>query len=205
MIRGVIFDLDDTLIKNSVPFSSINQDIKKFMAAHGVSQGFLDSMGKTLEGIHRLKELDATLGAAAEEELVRLEMERAKSASIPQESLDCLNELKARGIKIGIATRNCRLVAMKLLEPVSSLVDTVVARDDVSHVKPNPEHILTAVRNLGLEAGECVCVGDYIFDVQASRFAGCISVGLGIQGDYTITTLKELPALIDSIRSSRRD
>jgi len=44
-------------------------------------------------------------------------------------------------------------------------------------MKPNPESVLRAVRQLNGRPGECVLVGDSVTDIEAARRAGVRSIG----------------------------
>jgi phosphoglycolate phosphatase len=66
--------------------------------------------------------------------------------------------------------------------------DALLSRDDVSRVKPDPEHLFAALRALGLPDGRspslsprspCIMVGDHWMDIQAGRAAGMGTIGIG--------------------------
>jgi len=50
------------------------------------------------------------------------------------------------------------------------------SREDVTQVKPHPEHLFTAIRGLGVEAPTSLEVGDHPTDVMCGRAAGTLSV-----------------------------
>ncbi len=59
----------------------------------------------------------------------------------------------------------------------------VVTRDDVSHGKPDPDLFLKAAENLNMDIGDCIVVGDSIWDLLAARRARTLGVGL-LTGGY---------------------
>jgi phosphoglycolate phosphatase-like HAD superfamily hydrolase len=80
-------------------------------------------------------------------------------------------------------------------------------RDDLPVMKPRPEGISTALKELGLGKGEVLYVGDSPTDIMASRAAGIriASVATGrydvealrkLGPDYTLGSLSELEGLI---------
>lgn len=59
----------------------------------------------------------------------------------------------------------------------------VVTRDDVSRGKPDPDLFIKAAKNLDIDIGECVVVGDSVWDLLAARRAKALGVGL-LSGGY---------------------
>jgi len=109
-------------------------------------------------------------------------------------SVELINNLIAKGVRIGIASssRNCQLILK--LSKLEHLFETRVD-GEVSIVmglkgKPNPDIFVTAARNLGLEPHECVVVEDAISGVQAGS-RGNFGMVLGIARDIEGGKLKE--------------
>jgi len=111
------------------------------------------------------------------------EILRREGPEVFSSSVELINELKARGVRVGVATssRNCQLVlSLAGLEDLfETQVDGVVSAEDDLKGKPDPDIFVTAAKNLGLEPGECVVVEDAISGVQAGR-AGNFGMTLGI-------------------------
>jgi HAD superfamily hydrolase (TIGR01509 family) len=59
----------------------------------------------------------------------------------------------------------------------------IVTRDQVSHAKPDPDLFLAAAERLGVPIGDCVVVGDSVWDLLAARRARALGVGL-LSGGY---------------------
>jgi HAD superfamily hydrolase (TIGR01509 family) len=59
----------------------------------------------------------------------------------------------------------------------------VVTRDQVDRAKPDPDLFLAAAARLGLAIGDCVVVGDSVWDLLAARRARALGVGL-LSGGY---------------------
>jgi phosphoglycolate phosphatase len=53
-----------------------------------------------------------------------------------------------------------------------------LTRDDVELVKPDPEHLLAALRALEVEPHHALMVGDHPMDVRAGRLAGTRTVAV---------------------------
>ncbi|MFP4005959.1 MAG: HAD family hydrolase [Candidatus Hadarchaeia archaeon] len=80
--------------------------------------------------------------------------------------------------------------------------DVIISSDDVNKNKPDPEPVFRACEVLGVDPGNVVFVGDTDKDVSAGRAAGVVVVGIGIQGDYRIESMEELPAVLSKIEKS---
>ena len=85
---------------------------------------------------------------------------------------ELLARLRERRIAWGIVTNKAtrfteRIVASLKLEP-----DCVACGDTTAHLKPHPDPLLYAARQLKLEPGECCYLGDDLRDMQAAQAAG---------------------------------
>jgi len=58
------------------------------------------------------------------------------------------------------------------------LFDIILAREDISKCKPNPEGILQIARTMETKTTDCVYVGDSPADIAAGRAAGTKTVGV---------------------------
>ncbi|MGH6898773.1 MAG: HAD family hydrolase [Geminicoccaceae bacterium] len=69
----------------------------------------------------------------------------------------------------------------------------VVTRDLVPYAKPDPDLFLEAVRQLGVEVGGAVVVGDSVWDMLAARRARTLGIGL-LSGGYGTDELERAGA-----------
>ena len=108
-------------------------------------------------------------------------------------SVELINELIKRGIRIGIASssRNCQLILQlaKLEHLFETRVDGEVSIELGLKGKPNPDIFIRAAQNLGLEPHECVVVEDAISGVQAGA-RGNFGLVLGIARDIEGSKLR---------------
>lgn len=96
--------------------------------------------------------------------------------------------LKERGYRLALVTS----ASWETVEKARSehdffnLFDTIVARDDVSQTKPDPESLTKALDRLGSEPGTAVMIGDFPLDVEAGKSAGTATIAvLGPNAQYT--------------------
>ncbi|MBI5159008.1 HAD-IA family hydrolase [Candidatus Micrarchaeota archaeon] len=80
---------------------------------------------------------------------------------------------------MGVFTGRPRFEAMVLFEreKIARLFDCIVASEDVSRGKPDPQGLKMVLRKLKLKPSECCYVGDSVDDVRAARRARMVAVG----------------------------
>ncbi len=107
--------------------------------------------------------------------------------------VDEIRRLKQHGKRLGVVTSKLRDGAMRGLR-VSGLDQTfelVVGCDDVTHAKPHPEPVLTAIAKLGVTANETVFVGDSRHDMESGRAAG-VKIAAVLWGPFDRAHLEDL-------------
>lgn len=187
MIRGVLFDLDGTLLDTEPDFTHILNDmlikhgreevegalVRKFVSAGALSvvrQGF------------KLPENDP-MGA----DLLKDFLERY-SVLIPQTKAGLFTDidlvlatLHDNGIPWGIMTNKARRFSEPLLTKFESFATcaTLVCPDDEgSKGKPDPAGLLLACKKMGLPPEGVLYVGDHPRDIEAAKNAGMPGVAI---------------------------
>jgi HAD superfamily hydrolase (TIGR01509 family) len=91
---------------------------------------------------------------------------------------ELLTYLRETGLPAAVATSTGRPAALKHLQQAGFLDSfrAVVARDDVSRGKPDPEVFLTAAQRLGVEPHLCLALEDSHNGVRAAAAAGMMTV-----------------------------
>lgn len=84
-------------------------------------------------------------------------------------------------LKTGVVTSAPRWYADALLSEhfADVRIDTVVTRDDVRRLKPDPEPIKLALQRLGVSPERAVYIGDEPEDMQAAHSARVTFIGAG--------------------------
>ena len=115
---------------------------------------------------------------------------------------ELLAALHGRGLAWGVVTNKQMRFTGPLTRamPLFATASTVVGGDTTPHSKPHPAPLLEAARQLGLQPGQCIYVGDDERDMLAGRAAGMPTVAatygyLGVSAD---TLSWEADARIDS-------
>lgn len=90
-----------------------------------------------------------------------------------------IHELKARGLKIGLASssKNAKTV-IKLLN-IQNEFETIVDGSMIKNSKPDPEIFLLAAKKLNVNPAECLVFEDAAAGVEAAKAAGMKCVGIG--------------------------
>ena len=182
MIRLIIFDLDETIIHNSIPFSEIRKTI-------------MEKIGSSEKPVHLYEFLKAK-GKNYLELLKKEELRRAKN-SYPDRDLGfVIDVLVRRNINIAVLTRNSRKATMIALGKYAEKFDAIITREDFFPPKPAPDAVFYLMEQFSARAEETVVVGDYDYDIEAGRRAGCVTVRIGDgEGDYNINKISEIITL----------
>ena len=189
-VRGVVFDMDGTLIDSPLDFGRIR-------AEAGVPEGrpileFLEgASGDVRERVTKV--------------LLRHEREAARDCTLREGAAELLRVLTERGIKTALLTRNSAESVRTVLDRFGLCFDCWLSREH-AEPKPSPQPVLKIAALLGLEPGELLMVGDYLFDVHAGRAAGSPTAFVknhkGIQppreADVVIEDLLELLDMLPS-------
>ena len=190
-IKGVIFDLDGTLIDSPIPFDTIREQL-------GIPEGDI------LKAVSQLPAPEREEAYRAIDELENTGMEQSTPVSGMRETLEYLN---AHNIPYAIVTRGSRDRCRRLLEKHQVPVDVLVGRED-AEPKPSPEAVLLASGKMGVPPEELLLVGDYVYDIEAGNRAGCRTVLLKRpwkkkfenRADVSIGRLDELITILQDCR-----
>ncbi|MCX4702218.1 HAD family hydrolase [Streptomyces sp. NBC_01352] len=102
-----------------------------------------------------------------------------------------------------VVTSATRRLAEARLDAVGILPKTLIAADDITRGKPDPEPYLLAARELGVDPAHCVVFEDAPAGLQAGRAAGMTTVALTtthqaheLVADLVVRDLSALSALV---------
>jgi phosphoglycolate phosphatase len=183
MIKAVIFDFDGTLTPLTINFSNLRTEVE-ILAQRFAEEHVIRDLSH-LYIIEMIYELEEFLGQAgrefrrmAFEKMAELETETARGKELYPCAREVLKDLRGRGIKVAIVTRNCLGALKNVFPDIDTYVDVVMTRDDVSRVKPHPDHVNAVLAALGVAPEDAVLVGDHPIDIAAGLSVGTKTVGV---------------------------
>ena len=121
-----------------------------------------------------------------------------------------LDELKALGLRLGVATNDTEYLGAQSHGSSSAsadLFDIIIGADSVTRPKPAGDMIHAFAGATGLDPGEIAMVGDNPHDIETAR-AGGAGLAIGVLSgnaahddiahlaDHTIASIAELPQLL---------
>jgi beta-phosphoglucomutase len=201
--RAVLWDLDGTLVDSGELHWFSWRDTLQAEAVPVTHQMFLDTFGQKNDRILRM-----WLGDAATDERIQriadakeIEYRRLVQAHGLQPlpgAREWMDRLHDAGWKQAIASSAPRLnveVMVKVLDLGRDL-DAIVAAEDVTAGKPDPQVFLKAAERLGVPASACIVVEDAAAGVEAARRAGMRCIGVSATGsldaDVFVKSLADL-------------
>ncbi len=182
MYKGIIFDLDGTLLDTSKDIQNTINKCLNDVGLEGVS------MEKTYELIGNGARSLVERALTGHEELIE-EVYANYSECFPNigNSLTCpfpkeeefLAECERRGIKTAIVTNKPQKASDNVISQLfpSFRFTCILGNSNAYPLKPAPDSTLLALEKMGLKKDECLYVGDGETDIQTANAAGlrCIS------------------------------
>jgi N-acetyl-D-muramate 6-phosphate phosphatase len=182
-VRGVLFDLDGTLIDSAPDLAGAANRLR---ADHGLEPLPLETL-RPMVGSGARGMVGVAFGVAPGEprfESLRDAFLAHYEAGLlertqPFEGVDeMLTALEAAGIPWGIVTNKATRFTLPIVAGLNlaQRAAVVVCGDTTPHSKPHPEPLWHAARAMGLAPEGVVYVGDDLRDAQAARAAGMTMV-----------------------------
>lgn len=201
--KAVLFDLDGTLV------DTVEHRISAWEETLGAA-GFPTTRGELapligLDGKRLAREVAALAGRpineARSEEIDRVSgevYERLNHAPRPLPGIGRLiDEIERRQIAWAIATSSRKeQVATSVAALGLAQEPTIVDASHVEHAKPEPDLLLLAARELGVEPGVCWYVGDSTWDMVSAVAAGMIAIGVTAGSAVNVSTLEGAGAAV---------
>lgn len=219
-MRGVVFDLDGTLV-DSLPdvTAALNRAFGAYgypsVAAEHVEPAMGHGARLLVASVISAAVPDTVLDPAALDEVcARYEREYAQepaTLTAPfDDAVQALRSLHQRGIALGICTNKTTDLAGHVLTAVGlrDYITEVVGRDSTPHPKPDPRHLLAVVAGLGLDRGDVVYVGDNPVDVAVADGAGVayrhVAWGVPVPNVQVLRHFADLADMVDAGERRRR-
>jgi HAD superfamily hydrolase (TIGR01509 family) len=215
-IRAVIFDLDGVLADSEPWWNEVDA---KLLAEYGI----------TYHGEYHQNVLGVSYRLAVEfykkafglsvpiEELMRRRGEIAveffaNRVDLFPSTKSVLKELWQRDLRLAVATSSVSASARPFLDrhELTPFFEVIVTGEEVERGKPHPDIYLRAAQKLDVAADACLVIEDSLSGISAAKAAKMRVVAIpdtrfvdphdhGKEADYVLTSLSEIPPLIERV------
>ena len=210
VVRGVLLDIDDTLVDTRAAFRAAVRQVQRRWLPHVDDAGAGDVLARwvtdpggffraytrgecdfSTQRRRRAEDLHTVFGGPALDEASFADWERDydqafRAAWAPcRDTVAFLDALAAAGLPVGAVTNAAGRYQRDKLA-ILGLLDrfgVLVGVDELGRGKPDPDVFTLACRRLGVRPGECAFVGDELdVDARGARDAGMLGIWLDRHG-----------------------
>jgi HAD superfamily hydrolase (TIGR01509 family) len=179
---GFIFDLDGTIIDSTAQYRETWTELLDEFGSGYDPEEFMrratrDNFRILLGDNASPQELEAQTARQAQIGNAKM---RAARVQAHEGILELIAGLKARGVKLAVATAAERTNAEWALQELGlrACFEAAVVDEDVEQGKPAPDVYLEAMRRLGIEPLHCAAIEDSATGVRAAKAAGLRVIGV---------------------------
>jgi HAD superfamily hydrolase (TIGR01509 family) len=197
--RGVLFDVDGTLIDSSYihtiawwgAFREHGYDVPMASIHHYVGMGG-DRLVDSLLPAGRERSADSEVMASHG----ALYASHWPSLRAFKGAKDLLAQCHAGGLAVALASsaRKKDLGVMKSILDADASIDCATSANDAKESKPAPDILVAALDAIGVEAADAVFVGDAVWDMLAAAALGIPAIGVTC-GGVSAAELREAGAV----------
>ncbi len=188
---AVLLDMDGTLINSEMYWVKAETELAARFGGIVTPEISLQLVGSSLD---RTASILMDLGVRMSEAEIISELshsvKRQVAVSLPWRpgAAELLTELHTAGIPRALVTMSYSLNAQDFARKASAelgfrVFDVIVAGDDVTRGKPDPEPYRVAAARLGTDAGRCVAIEDSHPGVRSALDAGARTIGVPLFHD----------------------
>lgn len=196
MITAIIFDKDGTLFDFTASWGAWTRGFLDVVATSGPQRSHLaavlgydldrETFDKSSPVIAKTTpEIADILAPHLDMDIVQLNavMNQQAAVALMRPAVDLphvLGDLRARGLRLGLATNDTEAPARRHLTEagVLHLFDFIAGCDSGWGGKPAPGQLLAFAAHLGIDPAQAAMVGDSTHDLHAARAAGMMAVAV---------------------------
>ena len=206
--KGIVFDLDGTLIHSTIDFRKMKRNMIKVLEENDVPSGVLTTTMITVDILEKAEhywdlaqmpeEKRVELRAVMEELMNQGEIEAIPLVDEIEGTTQALRELKEQGYVLAILTRS-HYEALKKIGAYDCF-DVVLGRGQTPRPKPYPEALNHTAKLMWLDMDELLFVGDMYLDFESAINSGCAFIGVNTSGRGRRSWREEVPdVLLESV------
>lgn len=175
MKKGIMFDMDNTILRSNINLTGMREDLIRFLKEHGYGHQAdfqeLHTASQVVEYgkqyAHLKPELrleEAMWSIVKEHERIGME-----GALLEEGAMELISELKSKGILLTIVTNNAEDSTTFALSQTDllSYFDLIITRDQMTAMKPSPSGVHVVLEQFDAEV-EWIFVGDSWIDGRAA-------------------------------------
>ncbi len=183
--KGVIFDLDGTLINSLDDIaSSMNEALKANgfhthsikSYKHFIGTGVLNLVKNALPP--EKSDDERAVNDVRESYRMLYEKNYLEKTKPYEEIVELIENLKEKGFKIAVLSNKPHHFTVELAEHFFDGFDFVLGQQDHIPKKPSPEGVNIILNQCNLNKEDCIYLGDSGVDMQTARAAGMTAVGV---------------------------
>jgi HAD superfamily hydrolase (TIGR01549 family) len=168
MIKGIIFDLDGTLVRLPIRYEIIFEKLQNLFDTKDEFKPLIPTILKKANNDIEL--LQQAFDLICEEETLA-----ANNSEVIDGAIDILNYFKKRNYSLSLVTMQCMKAAKLVLDKmqISELFSSIITRDDSNQ---RSTQIKKSVEILSLSPDKVMVIGDRIHDVKSAKQVGCSAI-----------------------------
>jgi phosphoglycolate phosphatase len=213
-LRGIVFDLDSTLVDSHVDFVKMKQNIIRYLEQNGHPPNTLSPTSMTTVKISEEAEKNWAKQGKTEKQKQRMrdkiteymdqgELEAVETLTEVPGARQAVEQLQAKGYKLAVLTRSHHLYADKALEKtgMTRYFGVVLGRGETPQPKPYREALEHTAEHMGLTIDEIIMIGDHQIDCDSATSCGCKFIGVSTGHRGLKSWANETPpaVLLDSV------
>lgn len=179
-LRAVLFDMDGTLLDSAPDFIAICQAMRSERGLPAIADKLIRDQvsggARAMVAANFATDPEAEGFEALRLEFLERYQEHCAVLTQPFEGMaELLDDIEQAKLVWGVATNKPVRYAEPIMQQLGLALRSaaLVCPDHVSRSKPDPEMILLACTQMGVEPAATLFVGDDERDIEAGRAAGC--------------------------------
>ena len=206
--KGIIFDLDGTLIKSTIDFVKMKNNMINILEKNGVPKGLLNPTLTTVVILEKSENIWKDTNKAEtdlvivrntiEEAMNQGEMEAIPLVEEIAGTSNSITKLHNMGYQLAILTRSHHEYAIKALEKlgIKQYFSPILGRGETPKPKPYQEALEHTAMLMKLKMKDLVFVGDHHLDHQSAINAGCAFIGVETGGRGISSWAGDIPTIL---------